>query len=143
MTDLNDQFSDRLTQTGIMTSEELTRLQQACGNQSPTPEELAFELVKQRRITEYQAAVLCGEAKDSRLTIGDYIIMDKIGEGGMGIVFKATNSDRLSTVAIKVLSLNMLNDDSAIRRFRREVEAASKLKHENVVGAIDSGEDEG
>ncbi|MBM79791.1 MAG: hypothetical protein CMJ78_04270 [Planctomycetaceae bacterium] len=142
MTDPNKEFTDRLGRSGIFSTDELSEIAKTADTATfGSPEELAFELVRQKRLTEYQASVVCGE--DSRLTIGEYIVLDKIGEGGMGVVFKARQRDSTSVAAVKVLPPNTMNDQSAIRGFKREVEAASRMQHLNVVGAIDSGEDEG
>ena len=75
--------------------------------------------------------------------IGNYIILDKIGQGGMGMVFKCRHR-RLGRVgALKILPPSFARDHQAVMRFRREVEAAGRLKHPNVVAAVDADEDRG
>lgn len=136
-----DQFLKRLDQSGIFSPDELTRLY-APGETEEAPksgEELAFALVKQKRLTAYQAGVLC-EGDSGHLALGHYIVMDKIGEGGMGVVYKARDQSTDSVVALKVLHPRQINDPHAVERFRREVRSASKLKHPNIVAAIDSGQ---
>src|SRR5262245_14391089 len=65
-------------------------------------------------------------------TLGHYRIMTKIGAGGMGVVYRA-HDDRLDRdVAIKVLPANVLADETARKRFRREALALSKLSHPNI-----------
>lgn len=71
--------------------------------------------------------------------IDGYEILSKLGEGGMGMVWKArqTSLDRL--VAIKLLPLVLAQDRNFIARFRREALATAKLNHPNIVSAIDVG----
>jgi serine/threonine protein kinase/Tfp pilus assembly protein PilF len=65
-------------------------------------------------------------------TLGHYRILAKIGAGGMGVVYRA-HDDRLDRdVAIKVLPANVLADEAARKRFRREALALSKLSHPNI-----------
>ncbi len=83
------------------------------------------------------------QKKSRGLLIGNYLILDKLGQGGMGMVFKARHR-RLGRVgALKILPPSFARDRSAVLRFRREVEAAGRLKHPNVVAALDADEDRG
>jgi serine/threonine protein kinase len=72
-------------------------------------------------------------------TIGDYDIIEKIAEGGMGTVFKCKHRFSGQIVAIKVVPANMLSNQTLLKRFEAEFRAASKLNHPNVVRAIDYG----
>src|SRR5271154_4157577 len=88
-----------------------------------TPEELLRELFKQNLLTKFQAQqVAAGKAK--ALILGNYLLIDKIGAGGMGQVFKAEHRRLKRVVAIKMLPKAMLKDAVAVARFQREVEAA-------------------
>ena len=75
--------------------------------------------------------------------LGDYILLDKIGAGGMGQVFKAEHRRMKRLVAIKLLPAAMTKDEAAVKRFQREVEAAAKLSHPNIVQAYDADEQRG
>lgn len=100
-------------------------------------EELARELVRQRKLTKFQAEeIYRGRAKS--LLLGNYVLMEKIGAGGMGQVFKAEHRRMKRVVAIKLLPTAMTKDESAIARFEREVEAAARLRHSNIVAADDA-----
>ena len=73
-------------------------------------------------------------------TLGPYQILGKLGEGGMGAVYKARHSRLDKMVAIKVLSAAVTHEPEAIARFEREMKAVGKLNHPNIVQAHDAGE---
>ncbi|MCH7548194.1 MAG: protein kinase, partial [Candidatus Krumholzibacteriota bacterium] len=73
-------------------------------------------------------------------TIGHYQITEKIGEGGMGVVYKAVDTRLDRHVAIKVLARDISADESARRRLLREAKAASSIEHSNIVTIHDVGE---
>ncbi len=77
------------------------------------------------------------------LLIGNYLILDKLGAGGMGMVFKARHRRLNRIVALKILPPSFARDRTAVLRFKREVEAAGRLKHPNIVAALDADEDRG
>src|SRR3569623_2050264 len=96
--------------------------------------ELVQELVKQNHLTKFQAQqVAAGKVK--AVILGVYTILDKIGAGGMGQVFKAHNRRMDRLVAIKMLPPAMNKDAAAVARFEREVRAAARLRHTNIVAA--------
>ena len=71
---------------------------------------------------------------------GNYVLHEQIGCGGMGRVFRASHRRMNRDVAIKVLSPTLVTSDEARQRFQREVEAAAKLTHPNIVAAYDADE---
>ncbi len=75
--------------------------------------------------------------------LGDYLIEKQIGVGGMGVVYQARQLSLNRTVAVKVLPASMRNMPKALARFRREVEAAARLQHDNIVAVHSAGEDAG
>ncbi len=103
---------------------------------------LARALQKAGKLTAYQAAALY-QRKSRGLLIGNYLILDKLGVGGMGVVFKARHRRLGRVVALKILPPSFARDRTALARFKREVEAAGKLKHPNIVAALDADEDRG
>lgn len=75
--------------------------------------------------------------------IGPYQLLSKLGEGGMGTVYKALHTRLRRVVAVKVLSAELMLDRSAIARFDREMHAVGQLDHPNIVRASDADEDHG
>ncbi len=100
---------------------------------------LARELVAARRLTAYQAGAIC-QGKAKGLAIGRYVVLDKLGAGGMGVVFKAEQRKLRRVVALKILPPSITREPEAVVRFHREAEAAAKLDHPNLVRAIDADE---
>ncbi len=73
--------------------------------------------------------------------IGRYQVLDRIGAGGMGTVYKALQPGLNRIVAIKVLSASLAHDPVVTERFAREVTALARLTHLNIVNILDSGSD--
>lgn len=76
-------------------------------------------------------------------TLGHYRILEKVGAGGMGEVYRAEDLHLRRDVAVKVLPAGVLADDDARKRFRREAEALSKLNHPNVQTVHDFSTEDG
>ncbi len=75
--------------------------------------------------------------------IGNYAIVERIAEGGMGTVYKARQRETGEIVAIKVLPANLAQDSLYLKRFEKEFQAASRLVHPNIVRAIELGQGNG
>ncbi len=89
-------------------------------------------------ITEYQVDRI-EAGKTYGLVLGQYRVLDRIGAGGMGVVFRAEHVDMRRQVAIKVLPLYAEQDPRIHSRFLTEIRVVAQLQHPNIVTAMDSG----
>src|SRR5262249_10335563 len=102
-------------------------------------DDLAQALVRDRKLTPFQAEQLC-QGRHKGLVLGNYALLEKLGQGGMGAVFKAQHRRMERIVAIKVLPSEATKSAEGARRFHREVRAAAKLIHPHIVTAFDADE---
>jgi serine/threonine protein kinase len=94
------------------------------------------ELVRRGWLTSYQASQIA-HGNEKELLLGPYHLLEPIGEGGMGKVFKARHVRMDRIVALKIIPEDCLGNDIALARFNREVQAVAKLSHPNIVTAYE------
>jgi response regulator RpfG family c-di-GMP phosphodiesterase/serine/threonine protein kinase len=100
--------------------------------------DLLHKLVEQKLLTAYQAG--CVEAgKTTGLIVGNYRILDRLGKGGMGVVYKAEHLLLRRVVALKVLPNPFEDDLQLLPRFLAEIRSVARLQHPNIVAALDAG----
>lgn len=139
-----EQFVASLSGSGLLSSDEIRRFIDGLphGDRLTEARELSDALVAHNRLTPFQSqAVYCGKAQG--LVLGNYTLVDLLGVGGMGQVFKAEHRRMKRVVALKVLADGKTKSKLALPRFQREVEAAAKLDHPNIVAAYDADESNG
>ena len=115
-------------------------------------------LVKRGMLDQHQAEGLLAEAARASAAsepaaskpsgqlpreLGRFALLEKIGQGGMGSVFKARQTDLDRFVAVKVLKPRLARNAEFVERFLREARSAGRLNHPNIVAAIDVGESSG
>ncbi|MBL8799558.1 MAG: protein kinase [Planctomycetia bacterium] len=105
----------------------------------PDQRALAAELLRRGWLTAFQVnQVLRG--KSAELVLDAYVLTERLGEGGMGEVYKARHQKLDRVAALKLIRKDKADSEEVIRRFRREIEAVSQLSHPNIVAAFDAGQ---
>ncbi|QDU31403.1 Serine/threonine-protein kinase PrkC [Anatilimnocola aggregata] len=135
-----DQFAKALIAAGLSSADEIKSLWSSlpAGSRPKDGETFAKVLIEREKLTKFQAEELLSGSQ-TPLVLGDYVLLAKIGAGGMGQVFKAHHRRMKRLAAIKLLPTSLTKDEAAIKRFEREVEAAAKLTHPNIVQTYDAG----
>ena len=134
-------FLSQLSSSGIVPEEKLKVVVSKKASFADG-EALARDMIKSRLLTKYQAEQILG-GKGKSLTMGKYQILEKIGAGGMGQVYKAFHSGTERIVAIKMILKKGKIDPEVVKRFEREVKAAAKLVHSNIITVFDADQADG
>jgi response regulator RpfG family c-di-GMP phosphodiesterase/serine/threonine protein kinase len=96
------------------------------------------EMVEYHLLTPFQAARIA-TGNTFGLVLGNFRLLERLGAGGMAVVYKAEHIEMRHTVAIKVLQLLRGDDPRLETRFSAEMRAVARLRHPNIVGAMDAG----
>ena len=131
-------FLSNLRQSGLVTGEQMAKLAGRLPD-SNRGQVVARALIEQGLLTRFQAELLLA-GKTSGFFLGQYRILDHLGRGGMGRVFKAEHMTMNRIVAIKVLAAALTKTPKAQQMFQREVRAAARLVHPNIVTAYDANQ---
>jgi serine/threonine-protein kinase len=129
-------FLTNLSQSGLVTPEQL----RAVADRLPDTHRgrlVARALVEVGLLTKFQAEMLLA-GRTGGFVLGQYRILDQLGQGGMGRVFKAVHMTMNRVVALKVLAPQLVDTDKAEALFNREMQAAARLHHPNIVTAFDA-----
>ena len=128
--------------SGLFTPDQVAALAGELAPLGDDPQVLMRHLLHRNRLTLYQLRkVLHG--KSAELFVGPYVVTDKLGEGGMGKVYRARHARTGREVALKIVRSNLLANPTVRRRYEREVKAATLLQHPNIVSVFDADEVEG
>jgi serine/threonine protein kinase/DNA-binding response OmpR family regulator len=137
-----DQFLRNLGESGLFTPEELGETVNAMIQaQHADGQAVAQSMIAAGKLTPFQAEAVA-EGRFEGLVIGNYQVLDRLGAGGMGTVYKARHRRMKRIVAIKVLTRSVGQSGKFLERFQREVEAVARLNHSNIVMAYDADEAE-
>jgi serine/threonine protein kinase len=139
-----EEFIQYLTDIGLMPADEIYDfLDELPLNQQPSSaRRLVQEMQRHDKLTKFQADQIL-KGKPKRLVLGNYVILERLGQGGMGRVFKARHRRMERVVALKVLPWKARESPEAVSRFHREVRAAARLSHPKIVTAYDADEARG
>jgi serine/threonine protein kinase len=139
----SEEFLRCLEKSRLLTPEQLahTRAEFATGSAgaAPAPQAVADALVERDWITAWQARLLLGGQR--AFFVGKYKLLDRLGGGGMGTVFKAHHAMTDRIVALKMVNRALLANPPAVARFRTEVRLICSLNHPNIITAHDADSD--
>jgi serine/threonine-protein kinase len=133
---------EALRGSGLYPAAEADALVAELGGLGDDPQALMRHLLARKRITLYQLRKVV-HGRTAELFIGPYVVLDKLGEGGMGKVFRARHARTGRQVALKVVRSDLLANPVIRGRYEREVEAALALTHENIVSVFSAGSTDG
>ncbi|QVL30650.1 serine/threonine protein kinase [Telmatocola sphagniphila] len=133
-----DVFLEHLKLSGLLDGKDFDTVIGGLSN-APRGRVLARELVEKGYLTRFQAELLLA-GRTHGFILGQYRILEEIGRGGMGRVFKAEHQTMSRVVALKILDPKLTKTDRARLLFQREVKAAAKLNHPNIVTAFDANQ---
>ena len=134
----------RLASAAVLSDRHLRELRETVESNAETSstEAIIESLVKSNHLTKFQAEqLLLGH--ESQLRLGNYLILDDLGRGGMGQVFRTRHERMKREVALKMLSPESTESKEMLQRFEREIEAIAKLTHPNIATAYDADEANG
>ena len=137
MSKLPNKFACAVEASGLVGAEKLAECLQLLGDQA-TDDRLADLLLHRKLLTKWQLKQLQG-GKSCTFFLGQYLLLEPIGSGGMGRVFQALDTKVGRQVAIKLLPEGRATP-KAIERLRREGQAALALQHENIVRTFELGQ---
>lgn len=131
-----DDLIQVLWQHELLTKPQIDQLMAALAGRQESAKRLGKYLVQKQWLTLFQAReIFQGNVAD--LLVGPYRILDQLGKGGVSSVFIARDSRNQSVVALKVIHPELLSNKEAFGRMQREMLAATRLNHPNIVKALD------
>jgi serine/threonine-protein kinase len=128
-----------IRESGVLSEKQLAEVRSKIltGDYPSDAAALAARLVKEGILTEYQTKRFLGN-KSYGLVVGRYIILDRLGSGSMGRVYKAHHPMMDRFVAIKIIAPEIVSNEKVVSRFQREMRLVGRLDHPNVIRAFDA-----
>jgi serine/threonine protein kinase len=136
-----DSFLSRLKASRLLTEEQLRDVEQRFPD-ARRDAAIAQTLIAAGSLTPYQAQHILSDC-ERPLVLGQYRILEEVGRGGMGHVYKALHTVMGRVVAIKIIAPELVKDPHVLQLFRREVQAVTLLHHPNIATAYDANECDG
>lgn len=130
-------FLEQLRRSALLSGEQAAEAEHLAAGVA-RPAELAAGLIQRGWLTPYQANQLA-RGRGAELVLGSYLVLEPVGRGGMGQVFKARHRVMERLVALKVIRREQGDAADTIERFRREVRLLAELRHPHIVHAYDAG----
>ncbi len=130
---------DVVTTRRLLPPAQLDELTSSLAPHATDARQLAQDLVARGWLTAFQAQQLAS-SRGRELVLGPYLLLDRAGVGSMGDVFEARHRETSRIVALKVIHKEHLGNPDLVRRFRNEIQAATRLTHPNIIQAIDSAQ---
>jgi serine/threonine-protein kinase len=121
----------------LLGPEQVDEVERELGPHFDDPLALAEYLAEIDWLTRYQVTKLFTD-EWNQLVVGPYHLLDRLGEGGVSEVFKAWDTLKGRIVALKVLHQHLASTDEAVRQFKRELQAVTRLSHPNVIKTFDA-----
>jgi eukaryotic-like serine/threonine-protein kinase len=141
----DSQLEKSILRRGLATAAEIeackSQRKQLVAKENDVPKSLLEIMVEAKVLTRSQMTRLVHESGEAnrKFQIPGYQMLQKLGKGSMGVVYKAKQQSVDRVVAIKILLEPLAQNKEFIKRFEREAMIAAKLSHNNVVNAIDAG----
>src|SRR5262245_38864337 len=136
-----EEFVHHLRQSGLVSAAQIApTLERVADGASGRATARAF--VAAKLLTKFQAELLLA-GRTTGFFLGQYRILDQLGQGGMGRVYKAVHKTLDRVVALKMLAPQLMKTPKARALFKRELHAAGKLNHPNIVTAYDANKIDG
>jgi serine/threonine-protein kinase len=130
-------FFDVVEKSALVSSQVLVEARQALAGKDEDPPDAAARWFREKGILSRWQCRMLLEGKRG-FFLGRYRLVERIGAGGMGSVFKAEHQLMNRVVALKVIRRNLVRDPHTLARFLREIKAVASLVHPNIVTAYDA-----
>jgi eukaryotic-like serine/threonine-protein kinase len=132
-------FLTILQRAQVLTTQEVDEIANELGPHFTNPNDLARYLTKIDWLTDYQVRLLFND-RWHELRIGPYLILDRLGEGGVSEIFKAWDTVKRRTVALKVLHQHLTDRLEAAHELERELRAVTRLSHPNIIRTFEANQ---